>query len=161
MFGFFKCLTRNRYVSALIKFVKYGLLMIIIPPIINYAALNREQAIMAEHGLPYDVGYGQKLFLSCKGQGLPTVVMDAPMGLNSDIWLPLQQMLSAITKVCVYDRAGLGMSERPLEPSPNKSDTAATTKAKLHRGQEFTIERFFDYNFSNIILLYLQYSILY
>jgi hypothetical protein len=141
MFGFLKRLTRNRYVSALINFFKYSILVLIVPPIINYAALNREQAIMAEHGFPYDVGFGQKLFLSCKGKGLPTILMDSPVGLNSDIWLPLQEKLSVLTKVCVYDRAGLGMSERPHEPAQNKSEEAVS-KARLQRGQEFTIERF-------------------
>ena len=50
-------------------------------------------------GLPYDVGHGQRLFLSCKGKGTPTVVMESPIGFNSDFWLPLQLKLSDLTKV--------------------------------------------------------------
>ena len=65
--------------------------------------------------------------------------MDSPIGLNSDIWLPLQEKLSGITKVCVYDRAGLGLSERPFELPVNQSEKVP--KAKIQRGQEFTIER--------------------
>lgn len=61
------------------------------------------------------------------------------MGLNSDIYINLQEKLSKITKCCIYDRAGLGMSERPLEIPVNKSEKVP--KAKIQRGQEFTIER--------------------
>jgi hypothetical protein len=64
--------------------------------------------------------------------------MDSPIGMNSDIWLPIQDKLSKITKVCVYDRAGLGMSERPLD---SKDKNSNNTKAKVQRGQAFTLER--------------------
>ena len=70
------------------------------------------------------------------------VIMDAPIGLNSDIWVPLQEKLSQITKVCIYDRAGLGLSERPQNPvSANGSTDKTMSKARIQRGQEFTIER--------------------
>jgi hypothetical protein len=65
--------------------------------------------------------------------------MDSPIGMNSDIWLPIQDKLSKITKVCVYDRAGLGISDRPIDPKENKN--LNNTKAKIRRGQAFTLER--------------------
>ena len=47
--------------------------------------------------------------------------MDAPTGLTSSIWGSLQHELSTQdVKVCVYDRAGLGFSDR--EPYLNMSD---------------------------------------
>ncbi len=66
--------------------------------------------------------------------------MDSPIGMNSDIWLPIQDKLSKMTKVCVYDRAGLGMSERPIDPKEDKN--SSITKAKIQRGQAFTLERY-------------------
>ena len=42
-------------------------------------------------------------------------------------------------KVCVYDRAGLGLSERPFEIPTNASEKVP--RAKIQRGEEFTIER--------------------
>ena len=66
--------------------------------------------------------------------------MDSPIGMNSDIWLPMQLKLSQLTKVCVYDRAGLGLSERPNDPKDNKT-VNGTSKTKIQRGQDFTIER--------------------
>ena len=59
------------------------------------------------------------IFLYCLG--LPTVILDSPTGTTSSIWNRLQkQLLNEDVKVCVYDRAGLGFSDR--EPRFNMSD---------------------------------------
>lgn len=42
-----------------------------------------------------------------------SVILDAPTGMSSDVWALVQPELAKVTKVCVYDRAGLGFSERP------------------------------------------------
>ncbi|CAF3052265.1 unnamed protein product, partial [Rotaria sp. Silwood2] len=84
--------------------------------------------------LPNDIGYGQKLFLCCRGH----VVFDGPTGMNSDIWLPLQENLKKITTVCIYDRAGLAMSNAPLSSTiKQKLDEREQTTVK-HRGMDFT-----------------------
>ena len=70
--SFFKKLLSSKLITNWLNFLKYGLVLCIIPPLLNYAALNRETPVLGSHGLPYDVGMGQKLFLSCKGNGLPT-----------------------------------------------------------------------------------------
>jgi len=75
--------------------------------------------------------------------------MESPLGTNSDIWIPLQEKLSQLTKVCIYDRAGLGLSERPYsQVVANVSSTASqeeitkmNNRVRIQRGQEFTIER--------------------
>lgn len=72
----YKKLLKNKFTMSIVKFLKYGAILLIIPPIINYAALNRESSILATHGLPYDIGMGQKLFLSCKGSGVPTGIIN-------------------------------------------------------------------------------------
>jgi hypothetical protein len=64
----------NKYFASIVNFLMYAALICIVPPIINYAAINREIQIIGDHGLPYDIGGGQKLFLSCKGKGLPTSI---------------------------------------------------------------------------------------
>ena len=68
----------------------------------------------------YDVGFGQKLFMSCIGEGRPTVILDSPTGMTSDVWTRGQLDLAGVTRVCVYDRAGLGWSDPP--PTLNMSD---------------------------------------
>lgn len=74
--------------QTLWKLVQLFLFIIIVPPLINYASLKREAPLLNQHGrhidlfiredfqfnlgLPYDIGYGQKLFLRCRGHGAPT-----------------------------------------------------------------------------------------
>ncbi len=67
-----------------------------------------------------DVG-GYRLHLQCVGQGSPTVVLDAGLGSFSLDWGAVQPQLATTTRVCAYDRAGLGWSEPgPLPRSPQQ-----------------------------------------
>jgi pimeloyl-ACP methyl ester carboxylesterase len=67
-----------------------------------------------------DVG-GYRLHLHCVGQGSPTVVLDAGMGAFSLDWGAVQPEIARSTRVCAYDRAGLGWSEPgPLPRSPQQ-----------------------------------------
>jgi pimeloyl-ACP methyl ester carboxylesterase len=62
-----------------------------------------------------DVG-GYKLHLDCRGQGSPTVVMDAGLGSSSLDWSLVQPETASTTRVCAYDRAGMGWSDVGPEP---------------------------------------------
>jgi pimeloyl-ACP methyl ester carboxylesterase len=67
-----------------------------------------------------DVG-GYRLHLRCAGQGSPTVVLDAGLGAFSLDWGAVQPQIATSTRVCAYDRAGLGWSEPgPLPRSPQQ-----------------------------------------
>ena len=68
-----------------------------------------------------DIG-GRKLNLYCTGSGLPTVVLEAGGGESSLDWRFVQPLLTKKTRVCSYDRAGLGFSDR----GPLPRDAAAT-----------------------------------
>jgi len=57
-----------------------------------------------------DVG-GYRLHINCTGTGSPTVVIDAGQGDWSTSWGSVQQEVAKTTRVCAYDRAGLGWSE--------------------------------------------------
>lgn len=66
-----------------------------------------------------DVG-GYRLHLDCRGEGSPTIVMDAGLGKSSLDWTLIQPQLAHTTKVCTYDRAGMGWSDpgpAPRTPS--------------------------------------------
>jgi pimeloyl-ACP methyl ester carboxylesterase len=65
--------------------------------------------------LPYpgrlvDVGSHQ-LHIDCQGRGTPTVVLEAPAVVPSAAWYLVQREVARTTRVCAYDRAGLGWSE--------------------------------------------------
>lgn len=86
-----------------------------VPPFLNFASLQREgQLLMPKGGQIVDLGFGQKMHLLCKGQGKPVVILDAPTGEASDIWFHVQESIAPLTKVCAYDRMGLGFSKRVM-----------------------------------------------
>ena len=81
-----------------------------------------------------DVG-GHQLHIYCTGVGSPTVVLEAPAAGMSAVWGWVQPAVAAITRVCSYDRAGLGWSEagdQPFEPS----EVPGQLHALLERAEE-------------------------
>jgi pimeloyl-ACP methyl ester carboxylesterase len=61
-----------------------------------------------------DVG-GFRLHLHCRGEGSPTVLLDAGLGDSSVVWTAVQEQLAQSYRVCSYDRAGIAWSdEGPL-----------------------------------------------
>ena len=77
-------------------------------------------------GQMVDVG-GYRLHLNCTGSGSPTVVIDAGHGASSDSWGWVQSEVARTTRVCTYDRAGMGWSE--ASPYPR---TARQFAKELH-----------------------------
>ena len=62
-------------------------------------------------GKMVDVG-GYRLHINCVGTGSPTVVIDAGWGDSSASWNSwVQSPAARTTRVCTYDRAGMGYSE--------------------------------------------------
>ncbi len=57
-----------------------------------------------------DVG-GHRMYIDCRGEGSPTVVMDAGLGGSSLDWNLVQPDVAKVTRVCTFDRAGMGRSE--------------------------------------------------
>ncbi|MBK8137267.1 MAG: alpha/beta hydrolase [Chloroflexi bacterium] len=74
-------------------------------------------------GQMVDVG-GYRLHINCTGTGSPTVVIDAGWGDWSLGWSQVQAELSNTTRVCTYDRAGMGYSESG--PLPRNAEQFAT-----------------------------------
>jgi pimeloyl-ACP methyl ester carboxylesterase len=62
-----------------------------------------------------DVG-GYRLHLHCVGAGSPTVVLDAGLSGSSLDWNLVQPELGRTTRVCAYDRAGMGWSDPGPQP---------------------------------------------
>jgi pimeloyl-ACP methyl ester carboxylesterase len=56
------------------------------------------------------------MHLFCTGSGSPTVVMDAGLGGWSADWTRVQPAVSHSTRVCSYDRPGMGWSSPRPEP---------------------------------------------
>jgi pimeloyl-ACP methyl ester carboxylesterase len=79
-------------------------------------AIERRQ--FPHPGKLIDIG-GHQLHISCVGEGSPTVVLEAPATGMSAAWGWVQPRVARRTRVCSYDRAGLGWSEagdNPYDP---------------------------------------------
>jgi pimeloyl-ACP methyl ester carboxylesterase len=76
-----------------------------------------------------DIG-GRTLQLSCTGTGKPTVILEAGMAGDLRTWGAVQPKLAADSRVCSYDRAGVGGS--PPAPSAPEPRTAAAAVDDLH-----------------------------
>jgi pimeloyl-ACP methyl ester carboxylesterase len=74
-----------------------------------------------------DIG-GFRLHINCMGQGTPTVVMDAGGSAPSITWGLVPSEIAKFTRVCTYDRAGLGWSD----PNPRISRTSQQSVDELH-----------------------------
>src|SRR5918911_79650 len=62
-----------------------------------------------------DVG-GYRLHINCLGMGSPTVILLHGNGGTSLDWYGVQPVIATTTRVCAYDRAGMGWSESGPAP---------------------------------------------
>lgn len=92
----------------------------------NPAAATQPAQSPRPPGRLVDVG-GRKLHILCSGKGAPTVVLVAGGGAYSIDWALVQPKVAERTRVCSYDRAGLGWSD----PGP-ADETIEQTVADLH-----------------------------
>lgn len=82
-----------------------------------YQAIATERAERAYPPPGQMVGVGgHSLHIDCVGQGSPAVVLDAGSGGFSAQWVRVQREVFGTTRVCSYDRAGMGWSEMGPEP---------------------------------------------
>jgi pimeloyl-ACP methyl ester carboxylesterase len=78
-------------------------------------ATEIDQRTYSPPGELVDVG-NHSLHINCVGEGSPTVILEAAnLGMSAH-WVRVQQQLAQTTRVCAYDRAGLGWSEAGPEP---------------------------------------------
>jgi pimeloyl-ACP methyl ester carboxylesterase len=73
-------------------------------------ASSRDAAALPPAGRLVEVG-GFRLHLNCTGEGTPTVVLDAGLSRDSLDWSLVQPDVARTTRVCAYDRAGMGWSD--------------------------------------------------
>src|ERR671919_816810 len=93
-----------------------GLLALaVIGAIYQAIATEMDQRTYPAPGKMVDVGT-HSLHINCLGEGSPTVILEAAnLGMSAH-WVRVQQQLAQTTRVCAYDRAGMGWSEMGPEP---------------------------------------------
>jgi pimeloyl-ACP methyl ester carboxylesterase len=102
--------------------ISFGLIafvisLLVVTTIYEAVATANERVRFPPPGRLVDVG-GYRLHLRCEGQGTPTVVLESGGGMTSNEWTPVQPELARFTRVCSYERPGLGWSESgpPADP---------------------------------------------
>jgi pimeloyl-ACP methyl ester carboxylesterase len=79
----------------------------------------RERRFHPMPGQLVDIGgYGMHIY--CSGQGSPAVILDAGMGDSFMSWQKVQPGIAKFTRVCSYDRAGLGYSDSSPRPRTSR-----------------------------------------
>ena len=81
------------------------------------AASTTPSAVYATPQRLVAVDGARRLNLYCVGSGNPTVVLDAGSGNSMATWRHVQAQIGESTRVCAYDRAGLGFSDAAGRPS--------------------------------------------
>lgn len=100
--------------------------LVVAGALVQVAAAAIDAGRYPSPGQLLDVG-GYRLYIHCLGQGSPTVILDAASIGTVSGWVLVQPEVARATRVCAYDRAGLGWSD--LSPAP--PDAAQNTPA-LH-----------------------------
>lgn len=95
-----------------------------------YQSLSSRQELSESpsSGERVDVG-GYFLHLVCMGAGSPTVVLDGGTGATAASWALVQPTVAEDTRVCSYDRAGMGHSDPG--PRPRRAGLLADELATL------------------------------
>lgn len=95
----------------------------------QWIATRRDLAENPAPGRLVDVG-GRRLHIRCTGSGEPTVILENGLGGSSlGAWSLVQPEVSTFTRVCSYDRAGMGYSDPG--PSPRTARRIAHELAQL------------------------------
>ena len=94
----------------------------------EWYATRRDLAATPAPGQLVDVG-GHRLHVWCTGSGQPAVILDSGLGGSSAEWAFVQPDVARFTRVCSYDRAGMGYSD--AGPSPRTARRIAHELARL------------------------------
>jgi pimeloyl-ACP methyl ester carboxylesterase len=82
----------------------------------------------------FDIGGGRMMYMECRGTGSPTVVLVSGQRGSADDWSvvadgvhspPVFSLVSKETRVCVYDRPGTPVGDKPSRSDPIKQPATA------------------------------------
>ena len=79
----------------------------------------RDRRLIPVPGKLVDVA-GKKMHIDCLGEGSPAVILNSGLGDTYLSWVKVQPLIAKFTRVCSYDRAGLGYSDSNSEPRTSK-----------------------------------------
>jgi pimeloyl-ACP methyl ester carboxylesterase len=75
---------------------------------------------------------GRLMHIQCRGSGSPTVIVEQGIGGPAIDWTEINSQMARTTRVCDYDRAGMGYSEAAYKPTYS-SDVAQNLHELLRK----------------------------
>src|SRR3954464_15034940 len=101
-------------------FAALGLIGLVAAGLLTGLAVEKLAELRDTHLYPppgrmVDTGNGRR-HIFCEGRGAPTVVLITGNGIPAILIRPLQDQVARFSRVCAYDRAGLGWSEPAIAP---------------------------------------------
>src|SRR5512142_420705 len=100
----------RRYLLWLGRIASAVVVLLLVGAVFESRAEASDASMYPPPGQLVDVG-GYRLHINCTGTGSPTVVIDVGLGDWSTSWGLVQPEVAKTTRVCTYDRAGMGWSE--------------------------------------------------
>jgi pimeloyl-ACP methyl ester carboxylesterase len=101
--------------NLLLTEVAFLVLLATVGAVYERRASARDRRLHPPPGRLIDIG-GYRLHLLCSGEGSPTVVLDYGLIGSYLSWRLVQPEVARFTRVCAYDRAGYGWSDRSPRP---------------------------------------------
>ena len=89
--------------------------LIVLGVVYQDVATEQDKSAYTPRGELHQVN-GHQMHIVCKGEGTPTVVLEAGGAAESLWWYHVQNQLAQHTRVCAYDRPGHGWSEPTTAP---------------------------------------------
>lgn len=79
---------------------------------------------------------GHYLRIECQGKGSPTVIMDSGLNMPMNTWESVPQEVAKFTRVCIYERAGIGESDASTQQLRTSKDAVADLNELLQNAGE-------------------------
>jgi pimeloyl-ACP methyl ester carboxylesterase len=95
---------------------------------------TRTRDVAGLPGRQLSIGGGRSLLVHCVGSGSPAVVLESGLGTNAMQWRDVQPALGRMTRVCAYDRAGVGSSVAPAGMRDARDQVADLRSMLAHAG---------------------------
>lgn len=111
----------------LLRLVGLAIVLVVAGFLYENISEARDRRFNAMLGKLVDVD-GRKMHIHCTGEGSPTVVLDSGLGDTYLSWRKVQPEIARFTRVCSYDRAGIGYSDPSSQPR-----TAKVIAGELHQ----------------------------
>ncbi len=109
----------RRFLWVVVSALALGVILLAAGVIYENISEARDRRFNAMRGILVDVA-GRKMHIDCSGEGSPAVVLESGLGDTYVSWRKVQPQMAKFTRVCSYDRAGLGYSDPSSAPRTSK-----------------------------------------